>query len=104
MLVEERDGAIEIVVAVLEVFQCAPPKAPLVIVAAAEGENDRQGDLALAEIVADRLTEIGLPRRIVEHVVDQLEGDAEIEAESGERRFLRPRPIRDDPADLAPRR
>jgi hypothetical protein len=56
------------------------PELALGRVAAPEGEHHRQRDLALAEIVADGLAEIGLPGGIIQHVVDQLEGDAEIEA------------------------
>src|SRR5690349_3939103 len=79
VLGHQADRAVEVAVAMLERFQRAAPEAALLSVAAAEGEDDRQGDLALLEIVADRLAELGLLGRVVEHVVDQLEGDAEIE-------------------------
>ena len=50
------------------------------------------------------LAELALARRKVEHVVDQLEGDAEIAAEPFERLLLRRRALGDDRADAARRR
>ena len=42
------------------------------------GQDDGQGHLGFAEIVAHRLAHQGLAAGIVERIVDQLEGDAEI--------------------------
>ena len=55
------------------------PESLLLLIAPAVGENDRQGDLALGEVIAHGLAQIGLPGGIVEHVIDKLEGDAEIQ-------------------------
>ncbi len=65
------------------------------------GQDDRQGDLALAEIVADGLAQLFLARRIIEHIVDQLEGDAEIEAIGFQRVFLDLGPLGHHGADAA---
>ena len=84
----------------LEVGQGALPEGPLALVAASVGQEDRQGDLALAEIVADRLAELCLPGAVVERVVDQLEGDADVLAVGRERRLLGLGPVGDDGTDL----
>ena len=68
-------------------------KARSSVAAAAEAQDDGQRDLALAEIIADRLAEPGAVARIVERVVDELEGDAEVAAVRLERA---PAPPRDD--------
>jgi hypothetical protein len=49
--------------------------------AAREQIDDRERDLAFAQVAADRLAERALVRGVVEQVVDQLERDAEVEAE-----------------------
>ena len=41
-------------------------------------QRHRQGDLSLAEIIADILAELGRRAAVVERVVDELKGDAEI--------------------------
>src|SRR5579863_1890301 len=80
VVLHQPDGAFEIAVALLAGFEGAAPEFALVFVRRLERQHHRQRDLAVAEIVADRLAELRLPRRIIEHVVDQLEGDAEIAA------------------------
>src|SRR3546814_18010264 len=59
------DGLLEIAVALVLVLQAAAPERPLGGVAALQGEHHRQGDLAVAEIVAHRLVELRLPGRVV---------------------------------------
>src|SRR5690606_23817220 len=88
-------GAHQIALALVEVLKRAAPEAALLLRAAPVGEHDRQGDLAVAEIVAHGLAELGLARRVVERVVDELEGDAEIEAVTVERLLLRRRALGD---------
>src|SRR4029450_316667 len=83
--IEEADGPLEVVIALLEILEGATPEGPLGLVAAPEGEDDGERDLAVAEIVADGLAEFRLLGGVVQHVVDQLEGDAEIEAEAFQR-------------------
>ena len=78
----------EIAVALVELLDGALPEFAVDRAAAQEGEDHRQRDLALAEIVADGLAELGLAAGIVERIVDQLEGDAEIHAETFERHPL----------------
>src|SRR3546814_9788944 len=95
------DGLLEIAVALVLVLQAAAPERPLGGVAALQGEHHRQGDLAVAEIVAHRLAELRLQGRVVEHVVDELEGDAEAAAEALQRRLLRGRPVGHHGADAA---
>src|SRR5580658_6942098 len=90
---EETHRPFEIARALLAFFERAAPEAALLRVAAGEGDQDRQRDLAVAEIVADGFAEFALPRRKIEHVVDQLIGDTKIAAEAFERRLLLGRPI-----------
>src|SRR5215472_8611466 len=73
----------------------AASECALLIVAAGVRKENRQSYLAIAEIIADALTELGHMRREVEHVVDQLESDAEIAAKPVERRLLLRRALRD---------
>ena len=54
---------------------------PSAIVAAAERQHHGQRNLALAEIISDILAELGGLAAIIQHIVDQLEGDAEIHAD-----------------------
>ena len=79
-------------------------KARSAFVAAGERDKDGQRDLAVAEIVADALAELGWMRREVEHVVDQLKSDAEIAAKPIERLLLLQRPLGHHRADPACRR
>ena len=50
------------------------------LAAAPQQEDDRQRDLAFAQVAADRLAERGRVGGVIEQVVDQLERDAEVEA------------------------
>src|ERR1700675_2906665 len=81
MLDHQADGVIEIGIFGLAALQRPPPEFALIIAAAAEGEHDRQRDLALAKIVTDVLAQSRRGAAVVEYVVDQLEGDAKIHAE-----------------------
>src|SRR5882672_5726718 len=99
--VEQADGALEVVVALFEIFQGTAPECPLGLVAASERQDDGKRDLAVTEIVADALAEFGLFGGIVEHIVDELEGDAEIEAEAFQRLLFYLRPASDHRADTA---
>ena len=103
MPLQKLDRPGEIVVALIAVFERALPEAAVVGVAAAVGENDRQRDLAFAEIVADRFSEQGLLAGIIERIVHQLEGDAEIATEGFKRGLFVLRPLGDNRADLGRR-
>src|SRR5437764_1863453 len=85
---DKPESAFEIARALLALFQGAAPEGALLAVAARISEDDRQGDLAVAEIVADRFPELARVRREIEHVVDQLIGDPEIAPEAPQRFFL----------------
>src|SRR5262252_3406495 len=101
VLDHQPDGAIEISVGRFAALERAPPEFALGIAAAAEREHDRQGNLALAKIVADVLAE---PRRhaaIIERIVDELKGDAEIHSVGAARRLLRLLPSGYSGTDLA---
>src|SRR5690349_21215649 len=50
---DQLDRFLEIASPLVQVFNCAAPERPLPLVAAREGNEDRQGDLAVAEIVPD---------------------------------------------------
>jgi hypothetical protein len=67
----------------------------------AEVRDDRERDLALAEIVADRLSHHGLTAGIVERIVDELKGDTEIVPILAERGRLRRGRARDDGSRFA---
>src|ERR1700735_2471448 len=101
VLDHQSDGMIEIGVLGLAALKRPAPEFAFIVAAASESEHHRKCDLALAEIVADVLAE---PRRraaIVEHVIDQLEGDAEIHAERAAGGGFSLLPRRPRRADLA---
>ena len=77
------------------------PELALVLVAAGIGEDHRQGHLALAEVVALILAHFGSVRIVVDRIVDQLEGNAEIAAIGFERALLLFRTFGNHRADLA---
>jgi hypothetical protein len=91
----------QILVRLVDLLDAAPPEAALGLVAPAEGQHHGQGHLALAEIVAHGLAQLGLLGGIVQHVVDELEGDAEVEAVAVEGLLLHLRALGDDGADAA---
>ena len=78
----------EIVGTLVELLDGALPELAIDGAAAQEGQDHRQGDLALAEVVADRLAELGFAAGVIEGVVDQLEGDTEIHTEALQRHAL----------------
>src|SRR6516162_7041759 len=89
VLDHQPDGVIEVSVGRFTALERAPPEFALGIAAAAKREHDWQGNLASAKIVADVLAQ---PRRhaaIVERIVDELKGDAEIHSVGAARRLLR---------------
>ena len=51
-----------------------------ILAAALQQENDRQRDFTFAQVAADRLSERRLVGRVVEQIVHELKGDAEVEA------------------------
>ena len=97
---EQLDRMAEVAVALLDLLERAAPEVALLRAAARVGEHDRQRDLAVAEVVAQALAEHHLARAVVEHVVGQLEGDAEVQAVVAQRRGLGRRPLGDQRADL----
>ena len=82
-------------------LQRVDPESALAVIAAAERQHHRQRDLALAEIVADVLAELGGLAAVVEHIVDKLERDAEIHADRTACGLLRLRAVGNDRTDLA---
>ena len=56
----------------------ATPELALVVGAAPERQDDRKRDLSLAEIVADAFSQSQTVARIIERVIDELEGDSEV--------------------------
>src|SRR5688572_25241702 len=79
---EQRQRLGKIAFALLDLLERAPPEGALRFAASAVGEDDRQRDLAVAEIVAGVLAHRGALGAVIERIVDQLEGDAEMEAEA----------------------
>ena len=84
----------------LALLQRAAPEAALLGAAAREREDHGQGDLAVAEVVAQALAEHHLARAVVEDVVDQLKRDPDALAIAAQRLGLGGRAIRDQGADL----
>src|SRR5207302_130598 len=70
VLAHQADRVIEIALANLAPLQRLDPESALAVIAAAERQHYRQRDLALAEIVADVLAELGGLSAVVEHIVD----------------------------------
>jgi hypothetical protein len=58
MATHEHDGAAEVIRLLPQLLQCAAPERALLLITAQIGKDDRQRDLALAEIVSDRLAEL----------------------------------------------
>src|SRR5207247_430756 len=88
VLGHQRDRQFEVGVGRLAVLERAPPKDAFALGAAAERQHHRQRDLAGAEIIADVLAELGRLAAVVERIVDELEGDAEIHAKGATGRLL----------------
>ena len=80
------EGMLEIALVYGPLDQDPGPEGAIRVGAAPIGEDDRQGDLALAEVVADVLAELGRAAAIVERIIDQLKSEAEIAAVGAERR------------------
>src|SRR5258708_6899116 len=70
MLLHRRQREFKIAIANLALFQRPAPEFPLVAPPTPERQHHRQGDLALAEIIADILAELGRRAAIIERVVD----------------------------------
>jgi len=81
-------------------LQGAPPKRLLSFAAAVISKDHRHSDLAVAEIVAERLAQLGLAGCVVKIVVHQLEGDAEVVAVGLQRGLAQWQGVGDDAADL----
>src|ERR1700722_12273087 len=103
MLPHCRQRKLEIAVDDLAFFQCPAPKFALLRSSAPERQNDGQGDLSLAEIIADILAELGRRAAVVERVVYELKGDAEIGAVTLAGGDLRLGPAGENGPDLAGR-
>src|SRR6266446_6187430 len=104
MSVHEADRDLQILFRHVALLERAPPEHALTLRAAAIAQDYRQRDLAVAEIVADVLAELRGFSTIVERVVDELEGNAEIHPERTARRLFRLRPRREHGPDFAGRR
>ena len=65
--------------------QRAVPESPVLVRAPAARDDHRQRDLAFPEIVADRFADHGGRPAIIERIIDDLEGQAEILAIGGKR-------------------
>lgn len=60
MLCHQLPGPGQIVILLILLFQGMAPEGAFLVVATPEGEDHRQGDLALEETVSDRLAELFL--------------------------------------------
>ena len=85
VLLHQPDRPLEIALLDLVVAQRSLPEIALKFSPAPEAEDHGEGDLALAKVVADGFAEMAAVAGIIEHIVDQLEGDAEIAAIGFER-------------------
>jgi len=77
----------QVTVVLIQILQTAAPKGAFLLGAPAKGQDHRQGNLALAEVIADGLAQFRLFGGIVQRVVDQLEGNSQIGAEGLQRVF-----------------
>src|SRR5581483_2761048 len=84
----QADGMVEIGVGRFAALERTPPEFALFVSAATKREYDWQRDLAFAEIVADVFAEARRSAAVVEHVVDELERNAEIHTERAARGLL----------------
>src|SRR4029453_5559107 len=75
---QECDGMREAVLALLAPLERTAPEPALGGIAALEGQDHGQGGLAVAEVVADALAQNDFARAVVQHIIDQLKGDAHI--------------------------
>src|SRR3954447_18041690 len=101
VLAHERDRDLEVALGGVAILERAAPKVALALRAAPERQHHRQRDLAVAEIIADVLAELGRLAAIVEGVVHKLERDAEVHAERAAGGLLVLRAGRDRRPDLA---
>ena len=84
---DQLDCPLEVTRPLIELFEGAMPR-PVLLITAGQREQNGQGYLTIAKIVAYALAEFGFTRRKIEHIVDQLKCRAEIAAELVERLFL----------------
>src|ERR1700678_975589 len=101
MFGHETDGVFEIGIGSLTPLQRAAPELAFNVAAAAEREHDRQRDLAFAKVISHVLAKLRRRTAIVEHVVDQLKGDAEVHPERAAGGLLGPLPRRERWPDFA---
>jgi hypothetical protein len=75
-LLDQGDGAVEIAFGLIAGLDYPLPEGPVGLPGAGVSQDQRQGHLGLAEIVAHCLAHQCLTAGIVQRVVDQLESDA----------------------------
>src|SRR5262245_60758248 len=88
MPLHQANGVLEVAGLNLGLAQRTPPERAFLLAAAAEAHDHGQRDLAFAEVVAGGLAESGAVAGVVERIVDELEGDAEVVAVALQRRPL----------------
>src|SRR3954452_12050979 len=88
MLGHQADGMLQIGIGRVAVLEGAAPERPLALRSPAKRQDDGQRDLAFAKIIADVLAELGGLAAIVERIIHELKGDAEIHAERAAGRLL----------------
>src|SRR5262249_29343926 len=72
---------LEVGVGRVPLLERTPPERPFALRSAAERQDHRQRDLALAKIVPGVLAELGRLTTVVEGVIHELEGDTEVHPE-----------------------
>ena len=80
MALHQLPGIDQVVRRLVAVFHGALPEVPFLGGTAAVGQHNGQCDLALAEIVAHALAQLFGRTRIIQRVIDQLEGNAQVAA------------------------
>ena len=88
------DGRGQIRLGDVAIADAPGPEGPVVGRSPVIGEEHRQGELALAEIIADILAERGRGAAVIQRVIDQLEGKAEIGAIGAQGGLIVARPVR----------
>src|SRR4029434_1158914 len=95
---------IKIVVADVALPQRSVPERTLAFRAPTEGQDNRQSDFSLTEIVADIFAQLCGLAAVIERIVDELKGKAEIHPEGAAGRALGFFSLRPRPADFATQR
>src|SRR5690606_5659255 len=104
VLLHQLESDFELLVVGLVFLDCRLPELALFLRSPAEAEDDRQSYLTFAEVVTDILAEARRIARVIERIIDKLEGKSKIGAVRAQRCPIRLGGIRYNWAYLGCRR